>query len=99
MDVALAMLNPFAAVGMMMGANILSRQKMLARYLGETEYYDKVTDCPPVTLVHGRVYQIAVSGPNIFNNGWTTVRVYDTNGKYLTWVPYSVSWKRYWGLL
>lgn len=99
MDAALAMLNPFATVRKMMEANILSPQKMLARYLGETEYYDKVTDCPPVTLVHGRVYQITVSGPNIFNNGWTTVRVYDTNGKYLTWVPYSVSWERYWGLL
>lgn len=99
MDAALAMLNPFATVRRMMETNILSHQKMLARYLGETEYYDKVTDCPPVTLVHGLVYQIAVSGPNIFNNGWTTVRVYDTNGKYLTWVPYSVSWKRYWGLL
>lgn len=99
MDAALAMLNPFATVRRMTEANILSPQKMLARYLGETEYYDKVTDCPPVTLVHGLVYQIAVSGPNIFNNGWTTVRVYDMHGKYLTWIPYSVSWKRYWGLL
>ena len=97
---AVAAINPFAFVGLMLGeglANLSGRTKMYARYLGETEYYDKVTDCPPVTLVHGRVYQIVVSGPSIFNNGWTIVRVYDTNGKYLTWVPYSVSWKRYWG--
>lgn len=95
--------TPGATVSYMFGDGIANlifpRRKMLARYLGETEYYDKVTDCPPVTIVHGRVYQILVNEPSIFNNGQTIVRIYDTNGVYLTWVPYSVSWRRYWGLI
>ena len=97
----IAALNPIGAVGMMLGegiANLVSSRhtKMFARYLGRTEYYDKVTDCPPVTLYHGRIYQISVQPPSMLNNGWTIVRIYDHRGRYLTWVPYSVDYRRFW---
>ena len=94
-----AAINPFAAVGMMLGeglANLSGRTKMRARYLGKTEYYDKVSNCPPVTLVHGHVYQISVQLHSYMHNGWDIVRIYDTHGNYLTWVPYSVSYQRFW---
>lgn len=70
-------------------------KKMVARYVGKTEYYDKVSNCPPVTLVNGKLYQISVK-PRDFANGWDIVRIYDTHGNYLTWVPYSVSYQRFW---
>ena len=70
---------------------------MYARYLGKTEYYDKVSNCPPVTLVHGHVYQISVQLHSYMHNGWTIVRIYDDDGRYLTWVPYAVDYRRYWG--
>ena len=96
-----AALNPIGALGMMFGdgiANLVSHRhtKMLARYLGKTEYYDKVTDCPPITLYHGRIYQISVQPPSTLNNGWTIVRIYDHKGRYLTWIPYSVDYRRFW---
>lgn len=98
-----AAVNPFAAIGRMLadGFNSLfGRTKMYARYLGKTEYYDKVNNCPPVTLVRGRVYQISVQLHSYIHNGWTIVRVYDDDdGRYLTWVPYAVDYRRYWGLL
>lgn len=72
--------------------------KVSARFKGTTEYYDKVTNCPPVTLVHGRVYQISVRERGFFG-GYTIVRVYDIHGRYLTWVPYSVSYQRFWEIL
>lgn len=101
MDIgAVAAINPFAAVGLMFGeglANLSGRTKMYARYLGKTEYYDKVTDCPPITLYHGRIYQISVQPPSMLNNGWTIVRIYDHRGRFLTWVPYSVDYRRFWG--
>lgn len=101
MDIgAVAAINPFAATGMMLGenfANFFGRTKMYARYLGKTEYYDKVSNCPPVTLVHGRVYQISVQLHSYMHNGWTIVRIYDDDGRYLTWVPYAVDYRRYWG--
>lgn len=93
-------INPFAAIGAMFGEGLASRfdrTKMYARYLGETEYYNKVNDCPPVTLVHGRVYQISVQMHSFTHNGWTIVRIYDDDGRYLTWVPYAVDYRRYWG--
>lgn len=71
------------------------QRKMVARYVGKTEYYDKVSNCPPVTLVNGQLYQISVK-PRDFASGWDIVRIYDTRGNYLTWVPYSVSYKLYW---
>ena len=95
-----AAVNPFAAVGLMLGedlANLSGRTKMYARYLGKTEYYNKVSNCPPVTLVHGRVYQISVQLRSYMHNGWTIVRIYDDDGRYLTWVPYAVDYRRYWG--
>lgn len=97
-----AAVNPFAAIGRMLdeGLNSLfGRTKMYARYLGKTEYYDKIKNCPPVTLVHGRVYQISVQLHSYMHNGWTIVRVYDDDGRYLTWVPYAIDYRRYWGLL
>ena len=101
MDIGtVAAINPFAAVGLMLGerlANLSIRTKMYARYLGETEYYDKVSNCPPVTLVHGRVYQINVQPHSYMNDGWTIVRIYDEDGRYLTWIPYAVDYRRYWG--
>lgn len=72
--------------------------KVIARFKGQTEYYDKVTNCPPVTLVHGRLYKISVREPG-FSGGYTIVRVYDTYGHYLTWIPYSVSYRRFWEIL
>ena len=96
----IAAINPFAAVGLMLGERLASlsvRTKMYARYLGETEYYDKVSNCPPVTLVHGRVYQINVQPHSYMSDGWTIVRIYDDDGRYLTWVPYAVDYRRYWG--
>lgn len=95
-----AAINPFAAAGLMLGehlASLFGRTKMYARYLGETEYYNKVSDCPPVILVHGRVYQISVQMHSYLHNGWTIVRIYDDDGRYLTWVPYAVDYRRYWG--
>lgn len=95
-----AAINPFAAVGLMSGeglASLFGRTKMYARYLGKTEYYNKVSNCPPVTLVHGRVYQITVQLHSYMHNGWTIVRIYDNDGRYLTWVPYAVDYRRYWG--
>ena len=95
-----AAVNPFATVGLMLGdglANLSGRTKMYARYLGKTEYYNKVSNCPPVTLVHSRVYQISVQLHSYMHNGWTIVRIYDDNGRYLTWVPYAVDYRRYWG--
>lgn len=97
---AVAAINPFAAVGLMSGkglASLFGRTKMYARYLGKTEYYDKVNNCPPVTLVRGRVYQISVQLHSYMHNGWTIVRIYDYDGRYLTWVPYAVDYRRYWG--
>ena len=93
-------INPLAAVGLISGerlASLFGRTKMYARYLGKTEYYDKVSNCPPVTLVHGRVYQISVQLHSSMHNGWTIVRIYDYDGRYLTWVPYAVDYRRYWG--
>ena len=93
-------INPLAAVGLIYGkelASLFGRTKMYARYLGKTEYYDKVSNCPPVTLVHGRVYQISVQLHSYMHNGWTIVRIYDNDGRYLTWVPYAVDYRRYWG--
>lgn len=93
-------INPFAAVGLISGeglASLFGRTKMYARYLGKTEYYDKVSNCPPVTLVHGHVYQISVQLHSYMHNGWTIVRIYDNDGRYLTWVPYAVDYRRYWG--
>ena len=95
-----AAVNPFAAVGLMLGeglANLSGCTKMYACYLGKTEYYDKVSNCPPVTLVHGHVYQISVQLHSYMHNGWTIVRIYDDDGRYLTWVPYAVDYRRYWG--
>lgn len=51
--------------------------KIQARFLGDTEYYDKVSDCPPITLVHNRIYTIEVQQGSAFARGWTVVRVYD----------------------
>lgn len=101
MDVGtVAAINPFAATGRMLGeglASLFGRTKMYARYLGKTEYYDKVSNCPPVTLVHGRIYQISVQPHFYTHKGWTIVRIYDDDGRYLTWVPYAVDYRRYWG--
>lgn len=101
MDVgSVAAINPFAAIGLMSGkgfTNLFGRKKMYARYLGKTEYYDKVSNCPPVTFVHGHVYQISVQRHSYMHNGWTIVRIYDNDGRYLTWVPYAVDYRRYWG--
>ena len=97
---AVAAINPFAAVGPMFGkglANLFGRTKMYARYLGKTEYYNKVSNCPPVTLVNGRVYQISVQLHSYMHNGWTIVRIYDDDGHCLTWIPYAVDYRRYWG--
>lgn len=95
-----AVINPFAVTGLMFGKRLVSpfgRTKMYARYLGKTEYYDKVSNCPPVTLVYGRVHQISVQLHSYMHNGWTIVRIYDDDGRYLTWVPYAVDYRRYWG--
>lgn len=96
-----AEIHPFAAIGLVIDKGLTSffgRKKMYARYLGKTEYYDKVSNRPPVTLVHGRVYQISVQLHSyIRHNGWTIVRIYDDDGRYLTWIPYAVDYRRYWG--
>ena len=101
MDVGTVLsINPLAAVGLISGkelASLFGRTKMHARYLGKTEYYDKVSNCPPVTLIHGRIYQISVQLHSYMHNGWTIVRIYDDDGRYLTWVPYAVDYRRYWG--
>lgn len=70
--------------------------KVQARFLGDTEYYDKASDCPPITLVHNLIYTIEVQQGNLFARGWTIVRVYDFRGRFLTWIPYSVSPYRFW---
>ena len=70
-------------------------RKFSAEYLGRTELYNKVTNCPPVMLVHGLIYQISVSNKPDYH-GWIIVRVYDADGKYLTWIPYSAPWTHYW---
>ena len=94
-------INPFVALGLMFDkglASFFGRKKIYARYLGKTEYYDKANNCPPITFVHGRVYQISVQLHSyILHNGWTIVRIYDDNGHYLTWVPYAVDYRLYWG--
>lgn len=69
--------------------------KFPAQYLGRTELYNKVSNCPPVMLVHGLIYQISVSHKPDYH-GWIIVRVYDADGKYLTWIPYSAPWTHYW---
>lgn len=90
-------LNPFLSIAWKMTQPSSPRTKMLARYMGQTEYYDKVSDCPPVTLYHGKVYQIEVQKKkSMFNNGWTIVRVYNYDGTFLTWVPYSVDYRKFW---
>lgn len=97
---AVAAINPFAVTGLTFGnglASLFGRTKIYARYLGKTEYYDKVNNCPPVTLIQGRVYQISVQLHSYMHNGWTIVRVYDDDGRYLTWVSYAVDYRRYWG--
>lgn len=96
-----AVINPFAATGLMLGGGLASvffgRTKMYARYLGKTEYYDKVSNYPPMLLVHNHVYKISVQLHSYMHNGWTIVRVYDDDGNCLTWIPYAIDYRRYWG--
>ena len=93
---AAAFFNPFLSIAWKMMNPTCRRTKMFARYMGQTEYYDKVDDCPPVTLYHGKIYEIEVQDRSTFNNGWTIVRIYDYDGKFLTWVPYSVDYRKFW---
>lgn len=60
-----------------------------AKYLGQTEFYDKVMDCPPIMLMHNRIYKILVRPRGMFG-AFDIVRIYDTYGRYLTWIPYSI---------
>ena len=92
-------INPFAA--MMMPFVYHSKEtpngeKMWARYLGRSEYYDKVGDCPSVMLWQGRAYQITIDKTKLASRRWTIVRIYDQKGRYLTWVPYSRDWRTFW---
>ena len=71
-----------------------NRRKFPAQYIGQTEDYQTI-DCPPVTIWRGKTYLIEVDEHSTFG-AWDIVRVYDTNGRYLMWVPYSVSWRHFW---
>ena len=61
-----------------------------ARYLGQTEFYNKVTDCPPIMLTHNRIYKILMRPRGMFG-AFDIVRIYDGYGRYLTWIPYSIN--------
>lgn len=69
-------------------------RKFLAQYVGQTEDYHAI-NCPPVTIWRGKTYLIEIDEHNALG-AWDIVRIYDTNGRYLTWVPYSVSWRHFW---
>lgn len=92
-------INPFVAMMMPFvhhSEETPNGEKMWARYLGRSEYYDKVGDCPPVMLWRGNTYQITIDKTKLNSRGWTIVRIYDRKGRYLTWVPYSGDWRAYW---
>lgn len=69
-----------------------------AKYKGEDEYYNKVSNCPPVWLRHGNTYKLSFDGYDPIAN-WDVIRVYDNDGRYLTWIPYRVSWSKFWEVL
>lgn len=71
------------------------RKIVNAVYTGRTEEYH-LSGKPSIYLENGKVYKISIQMHSYMHNGWTIVRIYDDDGRYLTWVPYAVDYRRYW---
>lgn len=69
----------------------LSKDKTIykgkAIYHGETEFYDKVSDCPPKWIFTNGVYLIQIDKTS--KNNWAyIVYIKDAYDRTVTWIPY-----------
>lgn len=68
-----------------------------AIYYGETEFYDKVSDCPPKWIFTNGVYSVQIDKTH--KNNWAyVVYIKDIYDRTLTWIPYGSknALLRYW---
>lgn len=72
---------------------------MKAVYIGQDEYYDKVSGYRSVFFKYGNVYNIEVREMRPFERYKYKVYVTDDAGWVQSWIPYNTDWRLYWAVV